>query len=115
MRDTPSMSPASSREKGSGTAMDPSMFSTLSRVRSPVLGGVTASSTGGFFSLSSKIHLINFRFIFIFLSLSLLLRTVRIWCVASALPMAPARSPLDYCCLLRGGLYAHGEPVATGE
>ena len=45
---TPSMSPASSREKGSGTAMDWSRFSTPSRVRSPVLGGVTASRTGPF-------------------------------------------------------------------
>ena len=62
--------------------MDPSMFSTLSRVRSPVLGGVTASSTGGFFSLSSKIHLINFRFIFIFLSLSVLLQQNPIRCVS---------------------------------
>ena len=53
MRVTPSMSPASSREKGSGTAMDWSRFSTPSRVRSPVLGGVTASSTGLFLSWSS--------------------------------------------------------------
>ena len=51
MRVTPSMSPASSREKGSGTAMEPSMFSTPSRVRSPARGGVTASRTG-FFSVS---------------------------------------------------------------
>ena len=48
MRVTPSMSAASSREKGSGMAMEPSMFSTPSSVRSPVLGGVTASSTGAF-------------------------------------------------------------------
>ena len=53
MRVTPSMSPASSREKGSGTAMDWRRFSTPSRVRSPVLGGVTASRTGPFFSLPS--------------------------------------------------------------
>ena len=51
MRVTPSMSPASSREKGSGTAMEPSMFSTPSRVRSPARGGVTVSRTG-FFSVS---------------------------------------------------------------
>ena len=43
---TPSTSPASSSEKGSGTAMDWSMFSTPSRVLSPVLGGVTDTSTG---------------------------------------------------------------------
>ena len=41
------MSPAISREKGSGTAMDWSRFSTPSSVRSPARGGVTASSTGG--------------------------------------------------------------------
>ena len=53
MRVTPSMSAASSKEKGSGTAMEPSMFSTPSSVRSPARGGVTASNTGPFFSLSS--------------------------------------------------------------
>ena len=52
MRVTPSMSPVSSREKGSGTAMDWRRFSTPSRVRSPVLGGVTASRTGSFLSSS---------------------------------------------------------------
>ena len=59
---TPSMSPTSSNEKGSGTAMEPSIFSTPSRVRSPVLGGVTASSTGGFLSLSFSSHLMGFSF-----------------------------------------------------
>ena len=49
MRVTPSMSPAISREKGSGTAMEPSRFSTPSRVCSPVRGGVTASKAGGLF------------------------------------------------------------------
>ena len=42
------MSAASSREKGSATAMDWSRFSTPKSVRSPARGGVTASSTGPF-------------------------------------------------------------------
>ena len=64
MRVTPSMSPASSREKGSGTAMEPSMFSTPSRVRSPALGGVTARRTGPFLSsLSPKRISFGFSFI----------------------------------------------------
>ena len=46
MRVTPSTSPAISSEKGSGTAMDLSRFSTPSSVLSPVLGGVTDTSTG---------------------------------------------------------------------
>ena len=69
MRVTPSASPASSREKGSGTAMEPSMFSTPRRVRSPVLGGVTASSTGGFLPSSFISQRIGFSFIWILLSL----------------------------------------------
>ena len=38
------------------------MFSTPSRVRSPVLGGVTASSAGGRFGSLSVSHLIGFSF-----------------------------------------------------
>ena len=69
MRVTPSMPPASSSEKGSGTAMDWSMFSTPSMVRSPVLGGVTAKSTGVFLSPLSKSLLMGFSFMVLLLSL----------------------------------------------
>ena len=62
------MSPVSSSEKGSGTAMDWSRFSTPRRVRSPARGGVTASRTGPLFSLPvpKKISL-GFSFIALFL------------------------------------------------
>ena len=44
--------------------MEPSRFSTPSRVRSPVLGGVTASSTWRFlFSLSPNKRLTGLNFI----------------------------------------------------
>ena len=69
MRVTPSTSPASSREKGSGTAMEPSRFSTPSSVRSPVLGGVTASRTRGLLSPARGSHLIGFSFIILLLSI----------------------------------------------
>ena len=62
------MPPASSSEKGSGTAMDWSMFSTPSMVRSPVLGGVIASNTGFFFS-SANSQLMGLGFMRLFLSL----------------------------------------------
>ena len=45
------------------------MFSTPSMVRSPVLGGVTASSTGVFLSRSSESLLMGFSFMVFFLSL----------------------------------------------
>ena len=45
------------------------MFSTPSMVRSPVRGGVTASSTGVFFLLSSDSHLMGFSFMVFLLSL----------------------------------------------
>ena len=46
------------------------MFSTPNSVRSPVLGGVTASSTGGFLSSSSISHfLMGFKFTGLLLSI----------------------------------------------
>ena len=61
-RVTPAASPAISREKGSGTAMELRRFSTPSMVRSPVRGGVMATSLVAGCGLPLSIPAMKFHF-----------------------------------------------------